>query len=215
VETLSVQYPISPDAAPLPTSEQARRGALQYRADILSALAAYEASQANLQVEIARQYPDLHLGSGYLWDQGENKWNLSLSLELPILNRNQGPIAEAEARRKEAAAQLLALQARVIAEIDRAATTQQATRAQIDEVQRVREALRDRLQLVEARLAAGGADQLEFQTAKTELSTSELTLLDAEVKSAQAAGLLEDALQIPFQALSVIERERDWSAKKD
>jgi outer membrane protein TolC len=71
------------------------------------------------------------------------------------------------------------------------------------------------LQLVEARLAAGGADQLEFQMAKTELSTSELTLLDAEVKSAQAAGMLEDALQIPFQALSVIERERDWSAKKD
>ena len=55
----------------------------------------------------------------------------------------------------------------------------------------------------------------EFQTAKTELSASELTLLDAEVKGAQAAGQLEDALQIPFQALSVIERERDWSAKKD
>jgi outer membrane protein TolC len=215
VETLSVQYPMSPDAAPLPTSEQARRGALQHRADILSALAAYEASQANLQVEIARQYPDLHLGSGYQWDQGENKWNLSLSLELPILNRNQGPIAEAEARRKEAAVQLLALQARVIAEIDRATTSQQATRAQVNEVQRVREALRERLQLVEARLTAGGADQLEFQTAKTELSASELTLLDAEVKSAQSAGLLEDALQIPFQALSVIERERDWSAKKD
>jgi outer membrane protein TolC len=215
VETLSVQYPLSSDDTLAPTSEQARRGALQHRADILSALAAYEASQANLQVEIARQYPDLHLGSGYQWDQGENKWNLSLSLELPILNRNQGPIAEAEARRKEAAAQLLASQARVIAEIDRAATTQQATRAQIDEVQRVREVLRERLQLVEARLAAGGADQLEIQTARTELSASELTLLDAEVKSAQAAGLLEDALQIPFQALSVIERELDWSAKKD
>jgi outer membrane protein TolC len=157
----------------------------------------------------------LHLGSGYQWDQGENKWNLALTLELPILNRNQGPIAEAEARRKEAAAQLLALQGRVIAEIDRAATSQLATRAQLGEVQRVREALRDRLQLVEARLSAGGADQLEFQTAKTELSASELTLLDAEVKSAQAAGLLEDALQIPVQALSVIERDRDWSAKKD
>ena len=208
VESLSMPYPLAPDAPPVPTSEQARRGALQHRADILSALAAYEASQANLQVEIARQYPDLHLGSGYQWDQGENKWNLSLTLELPILNRNQGPIAEAEARRKEAAAQLLALQARVIAEIDRASASQQATRVQVAEVQRVREALRDRLQLVEARLTAGGADQLEFQAAKTELSASELTLLDAEVKSAQAAGLLEDALQIPFQALSVIERER-------
>ena len=215
IETLSVQYPLSPEAAPRPTSEDARRGALQHRADILSSLAAYEASQANLQVEIARQYPDLHLGSGYQWDQGENKWNLALSLELPIFNRNQGPIAEAQARRKEAAAQLLALQAKVVGGIDRATAAQLATHEQFAESERVREALRDRLKLVEARLAAGGADQLEFQTAKTELSASELTLLDAEVKGAQAAGQLEDALQIPFQALSVIERERDWSAKKD
>lgn len=79
----------------------------------------------------------------------------------------------------------------------------------------MREALHDRLQLVKARLAAGGADQLEFQTAKAELSASELALLDAQAKAAFAAGQLEDALQIPFQALSVIERERDWSAKKD
>ncbi len=215
VEALSMQYPLSTGVAASPTSDEARRGALQHRADILAALAAYEASQASLQLEIARQYPDLHLGSGYQWDQGENKWNLAVSLELPILNRNQGPIAEAEARRKEAAAQLLAMQARVIAEIDRATASQRAAQAQSIETQQVREALRDRLKRVEARLTVGGADQLEYQTARTELSASELTLLDAEVKAAQSAGQLEDALQIPFQALSVIEHERDWSAKKD
>jgi outer membrane protein TolC len=215
VETLSLQYPLATDAAVNLTSEEARQGALQHRADILSALATYDASQANLQVEIARQYPDVHLGSGYQWDQGEHKWSLALSVELPVLNRNEGPIAEAQARRHEAAAQLLALQARVIGEIDRATASHRVTHEQLAETQRVREALQDHLKLIEARLAVGGADQLEYQTARTELSASELTLLDAEVKGAQAAGQLEDALQIPFQALSVIERERDWSARKD
>jgi cobalt-zinc-cadmium efflux system outer membrane protein len=47
-----------PDAA-------ARRQALTNRADVLSALSDYEASQASLQLEIARQYPDIHLGPGY------------------------------------------------------------------------------------------------------------------------------------------------------
>lgn len=215
VETLSVQYPLATDAAVNLTSEEARQGALQHRADILSALSTYEASQANLQVEIARQYPDLHLGSGYQWDQGEHKWSLALSVELPVLNRNEGPIAEAQAKRQEAAAQLLALQARVIAEIDRATASHRAIHEQLADTQRVREALQDRLKLVEARLAVGGADQLEYQSARTELSASELILLDAEMKRAQAAGQLEDGLQIPFQALSVIERERDWSARKE
>jgi outer membrane protein TolC len=215
LEAVSVQYALPAHTPSNLTSEEARRGALQHRADILSALAAYEASQANLQLEIARQYPDLHLGSGYQWDQGENKWNLAVSLELPLLNRNQGPIAEAQARRKEAAAQLYAVQAQVIAEIDRATAAYRAARGQFAQLQRVREALRDRLKLVDARLAVGGADQLEYQTAKTELSAGELAVLDAEVKGAQAAGQLEGALQIPFQALSVIEQERDQSAKKD
>lgn len=81
------------------TGKTARERALRSRADIAAALANYAAAQSALQLEIARQYPDVHLGTGYQWDQGEGKWQLGLTLEIPVLNRNQGPIAEAEARR--------------------------------------------------------------------------------------------------------------------
>jgi len=54
-------------------SPNVRRQALLNRTDILSALAGYAASQSALQLEIAKQYPDIHLGPGYKWDQGENK----------------------------------------------------------------------------------------------------------------------------------------------
>ena len=116
LEGVRFGFPLEPvwDPTALLDKAEARRLALRQRSDIRAVLAEYEASQAALQLEVAKQYPGLHLGSGYQWDQGDHKWNLALTLELPILNRNQGPIAEAEARRKETAAQLLALQAEVI-----------------------------------------------------------------------------------------------------
>src|SRR5881397_720255 len=102
------------------TSAEARRVALQGRSDILSALGDYAAAETELRLQIAKQYPDVHLSPGYQYDQGDNKWTLGIVLELPVLNQNQGPIAEARARRDEAAARFTEVQARVISEIDRA-----------------------------------------------------------------------------------------------
>ncbi len=111
-----------PDVKAL-SSAEARGLALRSRADILAALADYAAAEAELRLQVAKQYPDLHLGPGYGWNvgnAGDNQWSLGLTLELPLLNQNQGPIAEAEARRKLAAAKFLELQAQVIGQIDRA-----------------------------------------------------------------------------------------------
>ena len=102
------------------TTAEIRRTALTSRADLLEALAEYAASQAALQLEIAKQYPDIHLQPGYEFDQGDSKWGIGASVELPVLSRNQGPIAEAKAKREESAARFIALQAKVLAEIDRA-----------------------------------------------------------------------------------------------
>ena len=99
---------------------EARRRALVSRADILGALAEYDAAQAALRLEIAKQYPDLALGPGFQLDQTDAKWSLGLSLILPLLSRNKGPIAEAEARRTEAGAKFLALQAGVINDLEAA-----------------------------------------------------------------------------------------------
>jgi outer membrane protein, heavy metal efflux system len=176
----------------------ARRLALQSRADVLAALARYEASQAALQWEVARQYPDLHLGPGYQYDLGENKWSLALTFELPLFNRNEGPLAEAEARRREAAAEFTAVQARAIAEIDGAAAAQTAAAGQLVHLRRLQEELEKQSTFMEARLAAGEADKFESQNAKIELTLGSLALLDAEAGAIAAAGQLEDALQVPI-----------------
>jgi outer membrane protein TolC len=114
---------LEPSASDSLPSAEVRDTALHSRTDILGALTDYAATQSALQLEIAKQYPDIHLSPGYSWNQGnqgDSQWQIGLTVELPVLNRNQGPIAEAEARRKAAAARVIALQARIMGDIDRA-----------------------------------------------------------------------------------------------
>jgi cobalt-zinc-cadmium efflux system outer membrane protein len=175
-----------------------RRQALLNRSDILSGLADYAASQAALQLEIAKQYPDVHLQPGYQFDQGDNKWSLGLTVELPVLNQNQGPIAEAKARRAEAAARFNALQAGVLSEIDRAVAGYHAAlqkRADADELLARSQKQEQRSR---AMLDAGEISKGDLVALRLQLSAAALARLDALVKSQQALVQLEDALQSPL-----------------
>jgi len=199
----------APDDAPRLdlSSATLRQAALCGRADILSALAEYDATQSALQLELARQYPDLHLGNGYQWDQGESKWSLALTAELPLLNQNRGPIAEAEARRAEAAARLLALQARVITGVDAARLNHALVLAQQTQARALVQIQEQRQHAITMAQQAGGADLLEVESARLEGLTGRLVLLEVEQRLQQAAAQLEDALQRPFTGLSGVVAE--------
>lgn len=169
--------------------------ALHNRADLLSALADYAASEAALQLEIAKQYPDVRLSPGYEYDQGANKWRLGLSLELPVLNQNQGPIAEAKARRAESAASFLALQAKVIAEIDTAIESFQRTRrSYFDFLPAVNDSQKQERAMA-AQVRAGAADNLDLLNVRLERLTTVAMFDEAGYRSEQAFGQLEDAMQ--------------------
>ncbi len=196
-------------------SAEARREALLGRVDVLAGLSEYAASQSALQLEIAKQYPDLHLNPGYQYDQGENKWQLGFSVELPVLYRNQGGIAEAKAKRDEAAARFVALQAKVISEIDRALLNRAAAIEQLRQIEELTRAQQQQVERVEASFKAGAADQFELASARVEFAATELAWLDALLKKQHAVGLLEDALQQPFDGLSTVESDPKLQAAKD
>lgn len=173
----------------------ARNRALQNRADLLAVLAEYDASETALRLEIAKQYPDVRLSPGYEYDQGANKWRLGLSLELPLLNRNQGPIAEAKAKRDEFAARFLALQARVISEIEAATENFQRVRqSHFDFIPTVNAAVNQE-RAMEAQVRAGAADELDLLNVKLERQTSAAQFDETGYRMEQAFGQLEDALQ--------------------
>ena len=197
------------------TSAEARRRALLGRPDILAALAEYAASQSALQLEIAKQYPDVHLNPGYQFDQGEHKLSLGVSVDLPILNQNQGPIAEAKAKREEVAARFVALQAKVIAEVDRALASRGAALEQVTRQEALAQLARQQAASVEVIIKAGAADKLDLASAHLEAATGDLALVEAQIKSAQAAALLEDAIRVPLESWPNLERGQGPQAKQE
>jgi outer membrane protein TolC len=176
----------------------ARRQALLNRTDILGALAEYNASQSALQLEIAKQYPDVHLNPGYEFDQGDNKWSPGLTVTLPVLNQNKGPIAEAEAKRTEAAANFNALQARAVGEIDRAVAAYRVTLEKSKDADAIQGDLEKQENTARAMLEVGEISKSELAALRLQLSASALARLDALSKSQQAFQQLEDALQSPL-----------------
>jgi outer membrane protein TolC len=175
-----------------------RERALLNRADVQAALANYEASQAALQREVANQYLSIHLGPGYVYDTGAHKFMLPFSgIPLPLFHLNEGPIAEAEARRREAAARFGAVQARVIAQADQAVERWRAAQVLLhlaDSLLDVRH-----LQLAATKeLTATAADRLAIMAAELEVCGSELQREDALLGMQSAIGELEDAMQRPL-----------------
>jgi cobalt-zinc-cadmium efflux system outer membrane protein len=175
-----------------------QRAGLLNRLDVRRALADYAAAEAALQLEVARQYPDIHLGSGYSFDEGLHKFLLGPTAALPILNRNTGPIAEAEARRKESAARFLALQASIIAEMDRAEARYRAARRELTEAGATLAIEQEREASTRVALRVGTADRLALTTMRLQTVLAERARLNALNRTQVALGALEDAVERPL-----------------
>ena len=198
--------PAEMDRLDIPADAAAlRREALLNRADVLGALADYDASESALQLEIAKQYPDIHLGPGYAWDQGQKRYSLGFSFALPVFDRNQGPIAEAEAHRRQAAAGFNALQARVVSEVELALVGYRDALRKLDTAGTLIARHRERLKAAEDALAAGAIDRVEVLQLQSELGTSELARAAASNEVQLAMCSLEDAMQRPVATVGATE----------
>jgi outer membrane protein TolC len=94
--------------------------ALGRRHEVARALGRYAVAESRLRLEVARQYPDLELGPGFIWDQGVNRWTLALALPALLGARNRGAIAEAVAGREVAGLRVAEVQDSVLADVESA-----------------------------------------------------------------------------------------------
>jgi outer membrane protein TolC len=187
---------------PIQRSGLLQRTALHDRLDVRAALERYAASEAALQLEIARQIPELSIKPGYAWDQGDNRWSLGLSALLPLLDRNAGPIAEARAHREAQAARFLALQARAIAELHAAHQLAAAARADLEAARALAAQEAAIAARVERRLASGDADRLDQVGALIAAAVAQRHVAEAQAAQWQALASLEDAVQRPLDAIA-------------
>lgn len=185
-------------------ARDAHRLAALNRADILGALAQYQASQAALQLQIANQYPDFHLDPGYSWVQGEDQISFGASgITLPVFNRNQGPIAQAEAKRSEAEANVKFLQAQAFSETDGALVNYHAALKNLSQSATLLAAQKVQFASMQSLFGAGEADRLTLTLAQQAVGAGFLARQQALIQVQQAIGRLEDAMQRPLPPASL------------
>jgi outer membrane protein, heavy metal efflux system len=195
------------------TRPEVRRQALFNRADVRGALADYAASQSALQLEIANQYPDIHLGPGYAYNSGnagDNQFQLGITMDLPLLNHNEGPVAEAQAKRAQAAAHFLSIQAAAVSQIDSALAGYDAALNESATAKSLLVNLQKQLDSTREQAKMGEVDSLALADAESAYCNGRQSQLSAQVKAQQALGALEDAVQSPLtlspEALDTVQK---------
>lgn len=172
--------------------------ALTQRLDIQQALAQYSAHEAALRLEIEKQYPDINLSPGFIFDQSDKIWTLGSAWILPLFHPlNEGPIREALAEREKKQAGFLALQARVINEVAMAEGRLQAQRSALQEAGQLLEETRDRYRQMQRQFELGYADHLQLSRGLLEVAAVEQAVSELMFSVIKSAGQLEDALQYP------------------
>ena len=213
VEALAGIDPVWPDfdAPPDPAAAanaDARRLAILSRADVLHALVDYQAAEAALRGEVARQYPQITVSPGYTWERGLVKLPVSLGLALPPLDGNRRAIAAAAAARSEAGRRLDVAVYTASAAIDAALTEALAARSALAEVRTRERPLADRLAAAAARaLAAGATDRTEWASAQAGAVEAKLAELDALARVHAADAALENALRRPVAGPELMVRQ--------
>ena len=183
------------------TRPAVRQRALLGRSDVRAALAQYAASQSALKLEIARQWPNIALGPGYAWNSqlaGDREWQLGLSLTLPVLNQNQGPIAQARARRRLAAARFLGVQSAAVTQIDGTLAAYRSTLGQVRTAESLLASLTRQLESIRAQVSAGELQPLDLANAEVAFYAGAQNQLVTRLAAQQALGALQDAVQSPL-----------------
>ncbi len=180
------------------TAAEVQKMALLNRLDLRRMLARYDAADDALKLEIARQYPDINLGGGYSWEVNENIFELIPMVTLPLMNHNQGPIAQARAARAEAAAEFLALQQSIIAQANGALTAYRGALEAYRQGASAAEFAQKRLSFTQRAARLGDIDALTLTTTQLQTIIAEQAKLSALVDAQTALGALENALERPL-----------------
>jgi cobalt-zinc-cadmium efflux system outer membrane protein len=170
------------------------------RLDLRAKLAEFRGADAAWRAEVAKRYPDLSLGPGYMYDQGDRKLTFSLSFELPVHSHNAGGIARARADRDRLIAETEILQDSVAAAIDKALDQLVQARAQLESARSI---LRQSDALLERdveREKSGELDRPAVLITRIATLAARVDELTAARAVADAVAMLESATQSTLAA---------------
>jgi cobalt-zinc-cadmium efflux system outer membrane protein len=150
--------------------------------------AEYQVAEQTLRLEIREQFPDITIGSGFGREDRENRLLLGVSVPVPILNANRGPIAEAAAQRESAREAAEASFEQVRRELALARAEVDAARRQVAAfADQLVPMLEEQTREVQRLTELGEIDTLLLLETVTRDFEARSTLLDLQLAQVQAA----------------------------
>ena len=186
------QTPVIPDAA------TTRQLALQNQLAFARERMQYNLAEAELKLQVAKQYPSFNIGPGLLWSQGDTVWQFTFSLPAALLNRNKAAIETAEAQRSAQGAQVLAKQSEIISEVERLRLNALALYQPLQIARASLQTAQSQLQLTTAQFEAGNVEALSVIDARSLYLQAERTVWEARTAFVRASWELESAIQFPI-----------------
>ena len=178
------------------------------RYDMQQQLADYDAFEARLKLEIEKQYPDITLSPGYIYEQSNNLLTMGASWVLPLFHNNDGQIQEALALRKRKQLEIMALQTRLLNELARVKQNYLDKLAAYNDSLQLLDVLTARAADIETQYELGFSDRLSVLRSKLEIESIRQAIFNIELNVMRAAARMEATTQAPIldtmQTLNVI-----------
>jgi len=194
-----------PPPAVLPTLEVTEKIMLANHPGLARLRARYAVAEKQLRLEIAKQYPDLDIGTTYEGDPGTDisYLGLTLGINLPIFNRNQQAIVVAEQEREKIRTEYGATLSLALASLESLyeRRTLLAERLQLLEEYALPHA-ESNVNIANQSIQAGEVDILRVLEVRRSLRLLRIEVLEAEEALRRLSAEIEQLIGWPLVALS-------------
>ncbi|MBL1142377.1 MAG: TolC family protein [Proteobacteria bacterium] len=172
-----------------------REEVLNHRFDVRIKLKEYEALEAALRLEIVKQYPDINLSPGFIFDQGDRIWTLGAAWILPLFHNNEGQIEEALAARQHLQAEFLQLQTSLLNELNRKRQNYLDKLNSYQNTLKLMDELTNRSEQIQKQFDLGYTDSLSVVRSKIELEKARQAIFAIKIDVLRAIEQLEQVSQ--------------------
>jgi len=160
----------------IPSLQDSLINAFEHRPDLKSVLAERERATVDLAMQRVERRPDVTVGTEVRRFRGNGSYyGISLSVPLPVFDRNQGEISRAQYEQMQADAELLALRAEIQNELQSAHRRLSLNVDLLGNVQMELEEARELYEVTDVSYRSGAASLLEVLDARTALNEAEET----------------------------------------
>ncbi|RKZ49786.1 MAG: hypothetical protein DRQ48_02970 [Gammaproteobacteria bacterium] len=173
--------------------------ALHERYDIKQALFVYQAHEAALRLEIERQYPDITLSPGFIFDQDDKIWALATSWVLPVFHHNEAQINEALAKRHLLQKEFQVLQSNLIHELAKKRHRYMALMDSLHQAEALVKELIDREDIFQKQYDSGYTGKLDLLRNQLETLRAKRAYFEIRVSVNKSLADLDALIQTPLQ----------------